>query len=368
MIVFVHLLNDRSGSPKVLASAIDALLGNGKTVHLFVGSEGTGYLDETGIPITRYWYRRGTHRLVTLFTYFFSQACLLIQLARARDLPRDAVLYVNTLLPFGAALYGTLTRRRVVYHLHEVSVSPAPLRWFLTGVARLTADRLIYVSDFHRSTLPIPSAPAVTIHNALDKGFLLTAAANLYQQRRNGGFNVLMLASLRDYKGVPEFLALARRLQGREDIRFHLVVNDNDEDIQRYFQGASQPSNLTVYPRTNDPGAHYAKASLVLNLSRPHQWVETFGLTLLEAMAYGVPVIAPPVGGPTELVSDGQEGFLIDCRNGDSLADKVQQLADDEALCLRLSEAARRRASRFSPTNFAQALREVVDFEKGHHV
>ena len=333
--------------------------------RLFVGSEGTGCLDEVDVPITRYWYKRGTHRLVTLFTYFFSQACLLMRLARARDLPRDTVLYVNTLLPFGAALYGLLTRRRVVYHLHEVSVSPAPLRWFLTGVARLTADRLIYVSDFHRSKLPIPSVPAVTIHNALDQTFLIQAAANVYQHRRNGGFQVLMLASLRDYKGVPELLTLAARMEARTDISFHLVVNDEGADIRRYFQHAPLPSNLMVYPRTDDPGGHYARASLVLNLSRPDLWVETFGLTILEAMAYGIPVIAPPVGGPLELVSDGREGFLIDCRNGDSLADKVLQLADNESLCRRLSEAARSRSLDFSSTAFAQALREVVNFEKG---
>jgi glycosyltransferase involved in cell wall biosynthesis len=363
MIIFFHLLNDRSGSPKVLASVISALRGCGRPARLFVGSDGSGCLDEVGVPTTRYWYRRGTHRLVTLFTYFISQACLFMRLARARDLPRDAVFYVNTLLPFGAALYGLLTRRFVVYHLHEVSVSPTPLRWFLTGVARLTADRLIYVSDFHRSTLPIPAVPALTVHNALDEAFLLRARANIYLHRRYSDFNVLMLASLRDYKGVPELVTLAQRLQGRDDIRFHLVVNDGELDIHRYFQGVSRPANLEVYPRTNDPGAHYAKANLVLNLSRPDMWVETFGLTLLEAMAYGVPVIAPPVGGPVELVSDGVEGYLIDCRNGESLADKVRQLADNESLCLRLSEAARRRSARFSPTFFAQALREVVDFE-----
>lgn len=360
-IIFVHLLNDRSGSPRVLSSAIATLVRKGDGSRLFVGSDGSGFLDKSDIITTRYWYRRTPYRPLTLVTYMASQFSLLTRLFRACDIDRDAVVYVNTLLPFGAALYGWMTGRPVVYHLHEVSVSPSPIRWFLTAVARRTARGLIYVSDFHRSCLPIHGVPARTVHNALDEAFFARASASTFSHRRDGHFCVLMLASLRDYKGVPEFLALADRLAVRRDLRFELVLNDEEAAIRRYFGATRVPSNLTIHPRTDDPAAFYAQASLVLNLSRPDQWVETFGLTLLEAMAFGVPVIAPPVGGPAELVSNGREGFLIDCRNGGELAEKVLQLADDEGLCVELSVGARRRAARFSPAAFAQALRDALD-------
>lgn len=360
MIVFAHLLNDRSGSPRVLCSSMLALRQNEARLHLFVGSDGSGCLDETGAPTTRYWYRRTPYRLPTLFTYLFSQGCLFFRLLRSGFIDRDAVIYVNTLLPFGAALYGRLTGRPVVYHLHEVSVTPAPLRWFLTTMARLTACSLIYVSDFHRGRLPIGGAPATTVHNALDDAFLLRARGSAYHHRCDGQFNVLMLAALRDYKGVPEFLALADGLQGRPDIRFHLVVNDEESATRRYFHDRSLSPNVMIHPRTNEPGVHYAGASLVVNLSRPDLCVETFGLTLLEAMTYGVPVIAPPVGGPLEIVRDDEDGFLVDSRDGGALLKRVLQLADDEALCLRLSESARSRAGDFSQAAFAQALRKVL--------
>lgn len=364
MIVFVHLLNDRSGSPRVLSSAIAALARDGDGSRLFVGSDGSGILDQAGIETTRYWYRRTPYRLLTLATYLASQLSLLFSMLRARDISRDAVIYVNTLLPFGAALYGWMTGRPVVYHLHEVSISPAPLRWLLTAIAGGTAQRLIYVSDFHRGCLPIAGVQSRAIHNALDETFLARASASAYRHRHDGCFNVLMLASLRDYKGVPELVALAGRLSGRPDIRFNLVVNDDEAAIRRYFGLAALPTNFAVHPRTDDPAVHYAQASLVLNLSRPDLCVETFGLTLLEAMAFGVPVIAPPVGGPVELVRDAQDGFLIDSRDGEALATKVQELADDEAMCLQLSSECRTRASLFSPSSFAQALRDVLDFNK----
>lgn len=345
----------------MLSSVIAALRCENDRSRLFVGSDGSGCLDQAGIETQRYWYRRTHHRLLTLATYLASQLMLLIKLFRTRSIDRDAVIYVNTLLPFGAAIYGWMTRRRVIYHLHEVSISPTTFRWFLITVARCTAHSLIYVSDFHRTCLPIRGVSARTIHNALDNEFIHRAALSFpYRPRRGGSFRVLMLASLRDYKGVPEFVTLAKNLSDRDDITFHLVANDDGAAIKLYFADLVLPGNLRVYPRTDDPALHYAEASLVVNLSRPDLWQETFGLTLLESMVYGIPVIAPPVGGSLELVSEGHEGFLVDCRHASVLAQRVKQLADDPELCMRMSAAARKKAGRFSPDAFGDKLKAVL--------
>ncbi|MCK9504230.1 MAG: glycosyltransferase family 4 protein [Porticoccaceae bacterium] len=314
------------------------------------------------MPITRYWYWRTPWRLLTLLTFLSSQVSLFFNLLGDRRIDRDAVLYVNTLLPFGAALYGKLTNRRVIYHLHEVSVSPAPLRWFLTAIARVTASDLVYVSDFHRHRLPISGVRSHTVYNALDAKFFDNAGQHVYQHRHDGKFRVLMLASLRDYKGVPEFLWLASSLIQHDDIVFDLVANDDDLDIQRYFYAKQKSDNVIVHRRTDNPAAYYATASLVVNLSRPDQCIETFGLTLLEAMAFGIPVIAPPVGGPQELVDSGVEGYCIDSRDGKALMETVLELSAKPDLCEVLSTNARLRAEQFSPEAFAQNLRNALRF------
>ena len=144
MIVFCHLLNDRSGSPTVLHATLEAL-GARDSWLLFVGTQGRGVLEESGVPTRRYWYRRSRHRILTLFTYLASQAALYRALTCSRDIPRDATVFVNTLLPFAAMLWGRQTGRRVVVHVHEVSITPGPLRRFLTGCAGHFADLLLYV-------------------------------------------------------------------------------------------------------------------------------------------------------------------------------------------------------------------------------
>jgi len=363
MIIFAHLLNDRSGSPRILQQVISILSHREDGSRLFVSSEGSGFLDESAVAITRYWYWRTPYRFFTFLTYLTSQFCLMISLFRSRNIDANAVIYTNTLLPFGAAIYGWLTRRPVIYHLHEVSISPAPLRWFLVAIARATARQVIYVSNFHRSYLPIDGVQSHVVHNTLVGSFLMQAANSKFHHRREGRFNVLMLASLRDYKGIPELIKLAEQLVDRSDIHFHLVPNDDEDEVRRYFRSTKLPSNMSVHLKTDNPAMYYAQASLLLNLSRPDQCIETFGLTLLEAMAFGVPVIAPPIGGPLELVDDGCEGFLIDSRNGDKLVEAILKLADDEYRCLKYSEAARRRAACFSPVNFEKGIRMVLAFQ-----
>lgn len=359
-ILFIHLLNDFSGSPKVLKETIGAVHSHKRRAILYLGSSGNGILSSCDIPTTRYWYRRMKYRILTLVTYFLSQAVLFCKLLNDRSIDKNALIYVNTLLPFGAALYGGLTGRKVIYHVHEISITPAPLKYLLTTIARITSSLNLYVSDAHMQALPIPNVPARRVYNALDSDFIAKARQSTYAHRHDGYFNILIIASLRDYKGIPELLALADSLQNQTAIRFDLVVNDDKETIKRYFFGRNLPPNLTVHSRTTDTTTYYSRSNLVLNLSRVDQWVETFGLTILEAMAFGIPVIVPPVGGPTELVADGVQGFLVDSRTIGLLREKVLLLSNTQDISMRMSAEGRKRAADFSPDRFAESIRQVI--------
>ena len=105
----------------------------------------------------------------------------------------------------------------------------------------------------------------------------------------------------------------------------------------------------------------YNKASLVLNLSHVDAWVETFGLTILEAMAFGIPVIVPPVGGPAEIVTDGIEGYLISSYETNNIAEKIKTLSLDKDEWTRLSRNALMRSKDFNEKVFNKKLIEVLN-------
>lgn len=68
---------------------------------------------------------------------------------------------------------------------------------------------------------------------------------------------------------------------------------------------------------------------------------ETFCQTVQEAMASGVPVVAPAAGGPLDLVAHGRTGFLFPPRDESAVTDAVRTLAADPALRAEYGTAAR---------------------------
>lgn len=359
-IVFVHLLNDHSGSPRVLKNVINAVVSDKMPCLLYVGYPAVGILSDCMIPVKHYWYRRLGNRWGTLLTFSISQLILFFKLHFDRSIAKNAIVYVNTLLPFGAALYGKLTGRRVIYHLHEISLTPNLLKRFLLWIAQHTSSLNIYVSEAHRQALPVPDIESAVICNILDETFIAQAASSTYCRLHDGCFNVLMIASLRDYKGIPELLALAETTQEQPAIRYHLLVNDDEKKIAAYMNGRILPGNLTIYPATSDVVSFYRRASVVLNLSRVDQWVETFGLTILEAMAFGIPVVVPPIGGPAELVEDGIQGFHVNSYDLNILKKRILQLHQDPTLSETLSAACRQRAADFMPARFTDSVLKII--------
>jgi glycosyltransferase involved in cell wall biosynthesis len=68
-------------------------------------------------------------------------------------------------------------------------------------------------------------------------------------------------------------------------------------------------------------------------------------MAMLEAMAYGLPVVVTAVGAIPEVVTDGVEGFVVKPGDLEALADRLTRLASDAALRDKMGEAARRRVA-----------------------
>jgi glycosyltransferase involved in cell wall biosynthesis len=68
---------------------------------------------------------------------------------------------------------------------------------------------------------------------------------------------------------------------------------------------------------------------------------ELLGLSLLEAMASGTPVVASRIGGVPEIVRDGETGFLVEPGNVAELRHRIEELLGDRALATRMGAAAR---------------------------
>jgi D-inositol-3-phosphate glycosyltransferase len=111
---------------------------------------------------------------------------------------------------------------------------------------------------------------------------------------------------------MRRLLDLCRELEVEDLVRF---LGQRDQDILPYYYSAA---DVVVVP------SHY----------------ESFGLVALEAMACGTPVVASETGGLVYLVRDGETGFHIPAAQPQALADRLQQLLEDEALRSKLGAQA----------------------------
>jgi glycosyltransferase involved in cell wall biosynthesis len=99
------------------------------------------------------------------------------------------------------------------------------------------------------------------------------------------------------------------------------------------FVGKRQPDELRYY---------YAAGDVAVTTP----WYEPFGLTPLEGMACGVPVVGSDVGGISFTISHGETGYLVPPRDPAALAQRLRMLLTDATLRSRMGRAARARVER----------------------
>lgn len=128
------------------------------------------------------------------------------------------------------------------------------------------------------------------------------------------------------------------RLSGVADLADLVVVGDGI--IRHKLEKALPTAYFAGRLSGNDLAAAYANLDVFVHTGR----FETFGLTVQEAMACGVPVVAPGEGGPVDQVVHGETGFLYDPDRPEQMRAAVEQLVRDPALRARMGEAGRRRA------------------------
>lgn len=96
-------------------------------------------------------------------------------------------------------------------------------------------------------------------------------------------------------------------------------------------------------------------------LVAPSIWQEPFGLTAVEAMIYGRPVIAFNVSGLKEIVENNKNGFLVEVLNTEKLSEKILELLKDEKKLKYFSKNARKKAELFSDERFYKEIKKLYD-------
>jgi glycosyltransferase involved in cell wall biosynthesis len=197
--------------------------------------------------------------------------------------------------------------------------------------------------------------------------------ASLRLRFRAGDGPLLVFAGrLVEEKGYADFLrALACVSSRRPDVS-GLVVGDGQdrgaaERLARDL-GVADRVHFAGWVESTEMPSYMAAGDVFVAPSRraPDGWIEAQGLSVIEAMAVGVPVVASACGGIVDTIDDGISGLLVPERAPEALADAIERLVVDGDLRDRIVIEGRRVArDRFSleatAGAFAALFRDVLD-------
>lgn len=166
------------------------------------------------------------------------------------------------------------------------------------------------------------------------------------------------------WKGQREFLRSSMRVLPNFPKLKVYVVGDASDGDPKYFDECREIASTSAFAhqieftgRVNDVSAYYRRCTVVVHASIEP---EPFGMVLIEAMAEARPVVASKFGAPPEIIQDGVEGYLVNPRDLDAMADRILTLLNDPALAARMGAQGHRKVlSQYDPRVVARRFEHL---------
>jgi len=286
---------------------------------------------------------------------------------------RPSLVYF-TFSPSGFAFYRDavyvllikLTGRKLVFHLHGKGIAAGAgnskvFRWVARRV--FSDTHVILLSELLTADLKGISYKQKFI---LPYGIPVEAAQAVERTAGPGPVRLLFLSNYVRSKGIIDLIdALEKVAVSTRNFHLRLVGRPYDvsiDELNDHIRQKKLDGLVTVCgPRyKEEKWEELRQADLfVFPTYYPN---ETFGLVLLEAMQWGLPVITTREGGIPDVVGDGVSGFLVDQRDISALADKILFLVQNPEKRISMGAAARERfMNKFTLLRFEQDMLQILD-------
>jgi glycosyltransferase involved in cell wall biosynthesis len=353
-LLYVSSAGERGGLEVVLLNVLRCLDRSRFTPHVLLLEDGPFVREVRETRTKIHIIEAGRVREIRKGWRALAEAVRLIRLERI-----DLIHTWNAKAHVYGGLAAAIARVPALYHLHGVprlTLSRDGLVSLLSVVvpARQTVACSAYVAQSfkkawrsRREIVVVHNGTMLVVHN----GTMLPAQPSLVHSEVRQEFGVpdhvpmiLMPTRLQRGKGVHVFLdAAAQVVRSQPEARFLVLGGalfglepDYEVDLQRQVERLDLRRAVQLVGFRPDVFRFYQAADIVVQSSIEP---EAFGMVLIEAMAWGRPVVASDVGGPTEIVLDGVTGLLVPPNDPDRLARALVALLKDPGGRVRMGRA-----------------------------
>jgi glycosyltransferase involved in cell wall biosynthesis len=284
------------------------------------------------------------------------------------------IVHAHDWLTFRAALRAKqMSRCPIVLHVHSVERDRAgggsgnPLCREIEGLSFMLADRIIAVSQHTKNMIiedyNVPEDKIEVVHNSIDSSMLEPLDGdNTYkylEKMRSRGYRVVVAVSrLTVQKGLPNLLHAAKEVVMREPKTLFLIVGSGEQ----YFELLSLSADLGIAKNVLFTGFQRGKpwrdAYAIADLFVMPSISEPFGLTALEAIAYGTPSLISRQSGVAEVLRNVLKVNFWDINE---MANKITAVVQNDSLRDTLHQNSYQEFSRLSWNDAADKLLGIYD-------
>lgn len=282
-----------------------------------------------------------------------------------RDINPDIVNPWSYMSVFYTAPVAALLRIPILGAFVVDAKSPKPLsiNWFAMMCGFLLCRKIVGNSEAGHRAYGTPARKRLVIRNGFDEARL---DAVKVPRAGDGIVKIAMIGRLDRQKDHKTYIDALEILKSR-GIVFRAYIAGQGEDLPtlKAYAAAKRLDWLTFAGFIRDVDSFISSIDIGVLCTDPQFHAEGISNALLEIMAQGKPVVATHGGGTPEVVTDGDNGFLVPPQDPTSLADGIEKLIADVSLRKRLGDnAARTVSARFGlqrmAVEFLEAYRDCV--------
>jgi len=222
---------------------------------------------------------------------------------------------------------------------------------------RCTWDLIMPVSEFTKQRLLERGISNDTLH-VVYNGVVLDEFKKITVSK-NRGFRIVCVSRLVKTKRQETLLKAVQKLSDTS-VKLVLVGGGDDESYYRrrvQEMGLSKQVTITGFLKTKQEVIQEMKRASVL--VHPSS-VEGFGITVVEGMAAGLPVIVSDIAPLREVVGDGAYGLVFSLDDASDLAEKIRMLREDRTLYTKMKKQSMKRKKDFEWHNIAKEYERVI--------